>query len=180
MARNPNATIVNVRETPKTRWRAVPYTGGRGIDVGCGAEKLFDTEFVIGLDNCADGAIGAQINPNLQADGRELAMFASGHFDYLFSSYVLQCIPYAEVSNALRNWMRVVKTNASVVLYLPDEKQYPRVGEPGAHPMQKWDVNYDKVVDAMARTAWNWDLTHYEVCDKNDEYSLFFAFKRLK
>lgn len=180
MALNPNATIVNIRETPKTRWRAVPYTAGRGLDVGCGAERLFDTEFVLAVDNCADVAIGSTINPNVTADGRELAMFAAGSFDYVFSSYMLQELPYEQVSEALRNFFRVVKTNGSVVLYLPDEAQYPKVGTPTAHPLQKWDVNYDKVIEAAQKTAANWDLLHYEVCNKDDEYSLFFAFKKLK
>lgn len=180
MARNPDATIVNIRETPKTRWRSVPFTAGRGLDVGCGAEKLFDTEYVIGIDSCLDGQIGAVINPNIQTDGRELSMFSAGQFDFVFSSYMLQELEYKDVSEALRNFMRVIKVAGSVVLYLPDDKQYPLVGKPGAHPLQKWDCNYDNVVAAMAKTAWNWDLIHFETCSKADEYSLFFAFKKLK
>jgi hypothetical protein len=180
MARNPDQTIVNIRETPKTRWRTVPYTAGKGLDVGCGAERLFETEYVIGIDNGAAGAIGGMVNTNLQGDGRDLAMFAAGQFDYVFSSFMLQELDYNEVSETLRNWFRVVKTAGSVVLYLPDENQYPRVGQPGAHPMQKWDVNYDRVVAAVSKTHWNWDLVDYQVCDKNDEYALFFALKKLK
>lgn len=180
MARNPDATIVNIRETPKTRWRTVPYTAGRGLDVGSGAEKLFETEYVIGVDNCSDVNIGAMVAPNLQADGRELAMFADAQFDFVFSSFFLQYLEYKDVPNTLRHWMRVIKPLGSVVLYLPDEKQYPKVGEPGAHPLQKWNCNYDNVVEAMSKTAWNWDLVHYEVCDQRDEYALFFAFQKLK
>jgi hypothetical protein len=35
-------------------------------------------------------------------------------------------------------------------------------------------------VAAMAKTAFNWDLVDYEVCKANDEYSLWFVFKKLK
>lgn len=180
MAINPNATIVNIRETPKTRWRAVPYTAGRGLDVGCGAERLFDTEFVLAIDNCADAAIGAQINPNITADGKELSIFAAGSFDYVFSSYMLQELPYDQVPEALRNFFRVTKVNGNVVLYLPDDQQYPKVGQPNAHPLQKWDVDYHKVVEAALKTGASWDLQHFEVCNKDDEYSLFFSFKKLR
>jgi len=188
MARNPAFPIVNVNETAKTRWRAVPYTAGRGLDIGCGAQRLFETEFVCGVDNGRDGEMGLPVTPNVQIDAVELAAFSAGQWDYAYSSYLLQYFPYKQVPEALRNWMRVIKTNAHVVLYLPDEKQYPKCAEPergipaapDAHPRQLWNVNYDRVVEAMAKTAWNWDLVDYQVCDQNDEYSLFFAFKKLK
>ena len=41
-------------------------------------------------------------------------------------------------------------------------------------------MNYDRVVDAMSRSGHNWDLVYFEKCKDDDEYSLFFAFKKLK
>lgn len=180
MARNPAVPIVNVNETSKTRWRTVPYTAGRGLDLGCGVEKLFNTEFVIGVDNGSDSQIGLAPQPNLSFDARDLSTFTANQFDYVYSSYLLHYFPYEEVHKTLREWFRVCKTGACVVLYLPDERLYPKVGQPGAHPMQKWDVNYERVVEAMEKTTWNWDLCDYQVCDQDDEYSLFWAFRKLK
>lgn len=188
MARDPNFPIVNTRETAKTRWRAVPWTGGKGLDLGCGPEKLFDTEYVLGIDSGVGAALGGPVNPNIQADCKELTMFASGSFDYVFSSFLLQEFTHKEATEALRNWLRVVKTRGTVVLYLPDENQYPKcpesergiAGEPGAHPHQKWNVNYDRLVEALAKTSWNWDLEHFEVCDQLNEYALFAVIRKLK
>ena len=171
-------------ETPKTRWRTVPWTGGTGLDLGCGREKLFDTEFVIGLDDGREGPIQA----NLKADVFKDLPFATGVYDYAYSSFVLQQAPYKDVPQILREWMRVIKVGACLILYLPDEEQFPKCNEPereiaaeaGNDTKQAWNVNYDRVIVAVARTAWNWDLCHFERCDKNDEYALFFVFRKLR
>lgn len=180
MAYKPGQPIVNVNETAKTRWRAVPYTAGRGLDLGCGAQRLFETEYVVGLDNGEDADIGLPGAPNLRGDARDLGMFAAGHWDYVYSSYLLQYFPYEQIHTALREWLRVVKTHAYVSLYLPDAEQYPKVGTPQAHPKQKWDVTYDLVTAALEKTAWNFDLCHFEKCDQGDEYSLYFVVQKLK
>ena len=180
MARNPAVPVVGVRETPKTRWRTVPYTAGRGLDLGCGSERLFDTEFVVGIDNGADQQYGTPISANIQADASDLSVFAAGQWDFVFSSFLLQYFPYEKVPEVLRHWFRVVKPGGNLFLYLPDDQQYPKVGQVGSHPSQKFDVNYDCIVEAAKRSAWNWDLELYEVCDKNDEYALAFSFRKLK
>jgi SAM-dependent methyltransferase len=179
LARNPAAPILNVNETAKTRWRTVPYTAGKGLDLGCGAQKLFETEFVLGIDNGYDADMGQPIAPNLSLDARDLSLFSSGQFDYVYSSFVLHYFPYEQVPQVLREWVRVCKTGACVVLYLPDENQYPKVGTPGAHPKQKWDVNYERVVEAMERTTWDFDLCEFQKCEQDDEYALFFSFRKL-
>src|SRR6185503_12589720 len=63
------------------------------------------------------------------------------------------------------------------ILYLPDQDQYPKVGEYGANPDHKWNVNYDKVIAAMEQVSRGWDLVDYQVRSEADEYSLFFVFK---
>jgi len=180
VAYTPGKPIVGVAETPKTRWRTVPYTGGRGLDLGCGAERLFNTEFVLSIDNGHDTDLGQVAQANVQADARDLSMFSAGKWDYVYSSYLLQYFPYEQVHVVLRDWMRVIKVNACVVLYLPDAEQYPRVGTPQAHPRQQWDVTYDAVVEAMVKTTWNWDLCDFQKCSDDDEYSHFYAFRKLK
>ena len=180
MARNPGVPIVNVCETAKTRWRSVPHTGGKGLDLGCGAQRLYDTEFVIGVDDGSDQAMGAACVPNINIDARKLTLFANDQFDFVFSSFLLQYFPLEMAPHVLREWMRVVKVGGNVVLYLPDAELYPRVGAPDAHPKQLWDVTYDRVVDAMTKTAWNWDLIDFQQCRDDDEYALYWVFRKLK
>jgi predicted SAM-dependent methyltransferase len=174
-------------ETPKTRWRAVPYTAGRGVDLGCGRERLFETEFVVGVDNgYASARYGSPITANLQLDARELTQFSAGSWDYVYSSWLLQCFPYKDAPAILRDWLRIVKPDGVLCLYLPDAAQYPKCAEdgitvePGCAPDHQWNVTYDRVVDALKRTTWNWDLVDFERCDKDDEYSLWFVVRKLK
>ncbi len=175
-------------EVQKTRWRSVPYTHGKGLDLGCGNQKLFETEFVFGIDNGQDTELGLVINANFRADCRDLSQFAAGSWDYVFSSFLLQYFLYKEVPNVLREWMRLIKVGGCLCLYLPDEAQFPKCAEPelgtvaesGAHPSQKWNVTYGRVVAAMEKLGFNWDLVEYQQCSANDEYALWFVFRRLK
>jgi ubiquinone/menaquinone biosynthesis C-methylase UbiE len=176
------------RETPKTRWRTVPWTGGKGLDLGCGPEKLFDTQYVVGVDNGHDQErYQIPVIGNLYQDARTLP-FSAGTQDFVYSSFLLQYFPYKDVPEILREWMRVVKIGGCLILYLPDAEQYPKCAEPelgtAAEPQfhvdQKWNVTYDRLIEAMKKVAINWDLCHFERCDQADEYSLFFVFRRLK
>lgn len=176
-------------ESSKTRWRAVPFIRGTGLDIGCGREKLMDTQFVIGIDDNSDlGRFNIQANANIYMDCKDFGRFSSGAYDFAFSSHLLEHFYYKDVPAVLREWMRVVRIGGHLVLYLPDEDQYPKCAEPERNLVaedwvnkdHKWNVNYDRVVDAMSRSGHNWDLVYFEKCKDDDEYSLFFAFKKLK
>jgi predicted SAM-dependent methyltransferase len=170
-------------EVQKTRWRTVPYTAGKGLDLGCGVAKLFETEFVFAIDDGSEAS-----NANMRADARDLSQFSAGSWDYVFSSFLLQYFPYKEVPNALREWMRLIKVGGCLCLYLPDEEQYPKCNEPersivaesGANPRHAWNVNYARVVAAMEKLGFNWDLVEFQQCAGDDEYALWFVFRRLK
>jgi predicted SAM-dependent methyltransferase len=175
-------------ETPKTRWRAIPYTSGRGLDIGCGKDRLFESEYVIGVDNFDDAQRGLSVQASIKADARDLSQFSGGAWDFIYSSFLLQRFPYKDVPNVLREWMRLLKANCNLVLYLPDADTFPKCAEPelgvgaegGADTLQQWNVTYERVVAAMEKVAFNWDLIYFEKCCADDEYGLFFVFRRLK
>lgn len=177
-------------EMRKTRWRAMPYLRGKILDLGCGPEKILDTKECVGVDSMKDVQMfGIPMNPDVKMDVATLPLFAGSAVDGIFSSHLLEHIYYREVPSVLREWFRVLKVGGYLVLYLPDENQYPKCGEPErgiyvpepfCNSDHKWNVNYDRVLDAVERTGANCDLVHYEVCKEDDEYSLFFAFKKMK
>jgi SAM-dependent methyltransferase len=185
-----SATQPQGRETSKTRWRASPYLRGKVLDLGCGAEKVFDTKNVIGVDSCKDTQLfGHAINPDIKADIESLPLFASASVDAVFSSHALEHFAYSKVPAILTEWFRVIKPAGYLVLYLPDEAQYPKCAEPerGIYTAEmhcnvdhKWNVSYDRVIAAAEKACPAWDLVHFEKCAADDEYSLFFAFKKLK
>lgn len=124
-------------EARKCRYRIASYLRGRGLDIGCGAEKV-----------CA-GAIGvdllgaaAEIKLDLSAD-RALAMFADGAFDYVFSSHCLEDFKCTEP--ILAEWWRVIRPGGHLILYGPDPDYYPRKGTPGANVNHEVDLYWQDV-----------------------------------
>lgn len=167
-------------ESLKIRHLIVPYTRGRGLDVGCGPWKAYD--HFIGVDNFDEWG-GMDWRPDVISDADDLSLFAAESLDYVYSSHLLEHIE--EPAKVLEEWWRVLRPGGHLVLYLPDEDEYPKVGEDGANPDHRWNVNYDAVV-GMMKAIGSWDLVEFEKrngdfgpgSDRN-EYSLFFVFKKL-
>ena len=102
-------------ESSKTRWRAVPFIRGTGLDIGCGREKLMDTQFVIGIDDNSDlGRFNIQANANIYMDCKDFGRFSSGAYDFAFSSHLLEHFYYKDVPAVLREWMRVVRMGGTL------------------------------------------------------------------
>lgn len=161
-------------ESKKIVWEVAPYLRGRGIDLGAGDFKVLP--HAISVDNMNHAQFGFSMRPDIMCDVTKLDLIASQSMDFAYSSHTLEHIE--DYAAALKEWWRVVKQGGYLILYLPDEDEYPRVGEDGANPDHKWNVNYDKVVDAM-RAAGSWDLVDFQKRNGGQEYSLLFIFKKL-
>ena len=190
-------------ESGKIKWEIVKWTRGRGLDLGSGIQKTFP--HFIGVDNGKDGTLfGHPINPDVRVTtAAELPMFASGSMDFVFSSHLLEHFPLTyddprkwsnpmaralaermlieknTATDALREWMRVIKRDGYLVLYVPDEDEYPKVGEEGANPDHCFNCSYDVVVQLMRETGTSWDLVDFQKRNEAHEYSLFFVFKKV-
>lgn len=163
-------------ESAKIRWEIVKYTRGKGLDLGCGPVKQYP--HWIGVDNKLDNHLfGFDIKPDITLDCTDLSTFASNSFDFVFSSHLLEHIEYDKVASTLKEWMRVIKKGGYMVLYLPDEDEYPKIGEKGANLDHKWNVNYQRVIDAMKSLSW--DLIDFQKRNQDREYSLYFVFKKI-
>lgn len=162
-------------EAAKVKWELPPYTRGRVLDIGCGPYKTFP--HFVGIDNGHhDAAFGWQSRPDLKVDSAaDLGLIATASCDAVFSSHLLEHFEYAAVPAVLAEWMRVVKIGGHLILYLPDEDDYPKVGERGANPDHKWNVNVERVMRAMPD---GFDLVRFEKRNAGDEYSLFFVFRK--
>jgi ADP-heptose:LPS heptosyltransferase/predicted SAM-dependent methyltransferase len=159
-------------ESVKIAWELVPYTRGVGLELGCGAFKAFP--HFIGLDAApAPGAGG----PQLVMDCRDLSAFASGAFDFVFSSHLLEHIE--DTRATLAEWWRLIEVGGHLVLYLPHRQFYPNIGEPGGNPDHKHDFLPGDIVEAMADVAPDWDLVENQARNDADEYSFFQVFRKL-
>lgn len=160
-------------EALKVRWDIVPYTRGRGLDIGCGPQKPF--AHFIGVDNCHHRVFGYDIRPDVQAEADDLSMFSSRSMDFVFSSHLLEHIDDAEA--ALREWWRVLKVGGYLVLYLPHKRFYPNVGHPGSNPDHRHDFKPSDIVGYMEGNG-GWTLLVNEERNGADEYSFLQVYRK--
>lgn len=164
-------------EAKKIKYDIVPYTRGRGLDIGCGPFKAY--QHFIGVDNGHHwGTQGADI----VTEATDLSLFADESLDFVFSSHLLEHIQDIEL--ALSEWFRVIKPGGHLVLYLPHDKLYPKVGEPGANPDHKHNLNEQVVIDIMKNIG-GWDLVENEYRDHDNgpgehgnEYSFYQCYQK--
>lgn len=161
-------------ESGKIRWELVPYTRGRGLDLGCGADKTFP--HFIGVDDyTASHQFGVQMKPDVACNVAKLDVFGSASMDFVFSSHCLEHVQ--DYKSTLKEWWRVVKPGGHLCLYLPHKEFYPNVGQPGANPDHKHDFLPADIVDAM-REVGAWDLVRNEDRNEGVEYSFFQVYRK--
>lgn len=148
-------------EVRKTRHRIISYCRGRGLDIGCGDEKICPQ--AIGIDM---GGKGADLKFDLSDNG--LSMFSDNYFDYVFSSHCLE--DFANTEQVLREWWRVIKYSGYLIIYCPDPDYYPRIGTGGCNPNHQQDLYWQdvwKIIESFG----NAKLVHSSRHNESNEYS---------
>jgi ADP-heptose:LPS heptosyltransferase/predicted SAM-dependent methyltransferase len=166
------------QEAAKIAPYIVPYTRGRGLDVGSGPNRTFP--HFITVDNGKD--FGKKKVADIHAEGDKLDMFAEGSLDFVFSSHFLEHV--VDYKACLLEWWRVLKVGGFLVLYLPHANFYPNIGQPGANPDHKHDFHPYTIIKAMdgvaLKSGQGWNLRECEDrCEEDDdEYSMFLVFEK--
>ena len=161
------------RESHKIRHKIVPYTRGRGLDLGPGPWKAWP--HFISIDNFDEWYDGSW-RPDIIGDVTDLAIFRDNSLDFVFSSHVLEHLD--DTAGALSEWWRVIKPGGHLVLYLPHKDFYPNIGQEGANPDHKWDFEPQDIVDHMREVGRAWDLMENEDRNERDEYSFFQVYRK--
>lgn len=163
-------------ESDKIAAFIVPYTRGRGLDIGCGQRKAWP--HFIGIDSghhFGHGAADIMVD-----DATDLSLFADGSLDFCFSSHLLEHI--ADTRASLAEWWRVIRPGGHLCLYLPHKDLYPNIGEAGANPDHKHDFLPQDIRGAMADVAAGsgcpWVLVEDEVRGGTNEYSFFQVYRK--
>jgi len=158
------------KESRKIAHMIVPWTRGKGLDLGCGPERAYP--HMIGMDGnrANSGGNGATI----VGDCTKLGTFADASMDFVFSSHLLEHI--VDTRAALAEWWRVIKPGGSLVLYLPHRDFYPNIGEDGANPDHKHDFLPEDILAAMRDVAPSWLLAENEERNQGQEYSFYQVF----
>jgi len=154
-------------EVDMCRERLIQWCQGEGLDLGCGASKIKPD--VIGIDDC-DKRVA-----NILGDITDLSRFATGVFDFIFSSHALEDIQ--DTKSTLTEWLRVIKPGGYLVLYCPDKQYYynlddPRHNQRHKHDFYWWDVakiineinedteliHYNRIGPVYETGEWSWEL----------------------
>lgn len=155
------------QETSKVRNRIKEWTFGKGLDVGCGLDKI------------SAEAIGVDLIPlsgvDFLLDARDLYIFKDGEFDYVFSSHVLEDLE--DPINALIEWLRVLKVNGHLILYLPHKDFYPNIGQEGANPAHKHDFTGAAIIKILFKIC-RFRVVIQENRNQNDEYSFLLVIRK--
>ena len=164
-------------ESKKIVWEVAPYLRGRGVDIGAGSFKVLP--HVISVDNGTDNSMfGIPFNPDVKVKTAEnLDIFASQSMDFVYSSHLLEHLENPE--KALKEWWRILKVKGNLVLYLPHEDLYPKVGEKGANPDHKHNLN-EAMLMKWLQACGSWDLEVCEQRNEDDEYSFLMVFRKLE
>lgn len=164
-------------ETKKIVWEVAPYLRGTGLDIGAGTFKVLP--HAISVDNEIDAQLfGMPVHADVKVKSADnLSIFGSASMDFVYSSHLLEHME--DPLKSLKEWWRVVKVGGYLVLYLPHDTLYPKVGEPGANEDHKHNLNEDIVSEWMFQVDSGWDLVNCQVRDQDDEYSFLMIFKKL-
>ena len=175
----------NGNETAKIRNRVAIYLCGRGLDLGCGPWKVSESR------SLANECIGVDLMPGSDViwDIGHLDCFSDERFDYVYSSHALEDEFYTEP--VLKEWWRLVQPGGYLILYLPLTKKvakelgredwehfYPNMGEEGANPNHKQDLNpmeIDKIIEHNGHARLEVD----EIRCEKEEYSVLKVFRKL-
>lgn len=110
-------------ETDNCRNRLLKYCNGQGLDLGCGNIKIKPD--AIGIDLLSPVA-------DMHTDARLMPCYPNNHFDYIYSSHLLEEIQDTEAT--LKEWLRILKDGGNIVLYQADKNLYYPLNDPKCNP----------------------------------------------
>lgn len=176
--------IIVVPETPQVRPYVEKYCLGRGLDIGCGLEKI--APHAIGIDYPIQYGIHEDF-PTV-ADIRRpweeiIPLFKDDTFDFVYSSHLLEDYDNDFLEMALQEWMSVLRPFGYLILFQPIEDLFKAHCEKtgqlyNAHHRQNW-----KSAEDFENRIPEWMRKAVVTVDKSTEpignYSFYIVFRKL-
>jgi predicted SAM-dependent methyltransferase len=172
-------------ETSLCRSRLAKFCEGNGLDLGYGGDPIVPEAITLDLPEPYFSPSWLQENPapqNLKGDARSLYWFNDNCLDYVYSAHLLEDFEAKEIPDILREWLRVIKPNGYLVLYLPDQKRYEEYCENKGvnpnpnHKIPMFSLNYLlRVMGAEGISRSIYIVHSQEECD---DYSFEVVFQK--
>jgi predicted SAM-dependent methyltransferase len=142
------------------------YCQGQGLDIGCGSTKI--RQDAIGID---------LYNPNadMMIDARDLSKYPPEHFDYIYSSHLLEEIENTEAT--LKEWLRILKDGGNMVLYQADKDLYFPIGNPNCNPNHRHHFDWESLW-AIFQKIGGVELVHHGRYPETGEWSFELVVKK--
>jgi len=147
-------------ETDLCRHRLIKFCSGQGLDLGCGAVKIRPD--AIGVDLYHPAA-------DMHTDVRDLSCYPSGHFDYIYSSHMLEELQ--DTMGVLKEWLRIIKPGGYLVLYQADEDLYWKLGDSRCNNAHKYHFKWDSLWTILQETDPSLELVHHDRHPELNEWS---------
>ena len=138
-------------ETDHCRNRLLRFCKGQGVDLGCGAVKIKVDAIGIDLHNPAGIA-------DMKADARVLRNYPDNHFDYVYSSHLLEELQNTEAT--IKEWLRILKPSGYLVLYQADKDLYYPLGDSRCNPNHKHHFSWESLWEIIEKIG-GVELAHH-------------------
>jgi SAM-dependent methyltransferase len=155
-------------EVDHCRYRLMKYCKGQGLDLGCGRSKI--RVDAIGIDLYSPLA-------DMNCDARLLEQYPDEHFDYVFSSHLLEEIENTQA--VLREWLRVIKVGGHIVLYQADIELYYPLGHELCNRNHLHHFDWKSLWEILKGLG-NTELIHHGRHPDNKEWSFELVVKKTK
>jgi SAM-dependent methyltransferase len=95
----------------------------------------------------------------MAVDARDLSFYPDNHFDYIYSSHLLEEIENTEAT--LKGWLRIIKPGGNIVLYQADRDFYFPLGDPRCNQSHKHHFIWEDLWDIFKKIT-GVKLIHYK------------------
>lgn len=135
-------------ETSKCRSSLLKFCHGVGLDLGYGGDPI--SKFSITLDLPHPYTNVGDYPCHICGDARNLYWFANNVLDYVYSSHLFEDFELNQMPLIIKEWLRVIKINGFLVLYLPDQQRYlescRKLNQPpnGNHKIDNFSLSFMK------------------------------------
>jgi SAM-dependent methyltransferase len=132
-------------ETESCRHRLAKWCVGNGVDLGFGGDPIVPTAICFDRQEChsARSKTKEPASPTHFAWDVSTLPFKDGVLDYVYSSHCLE--DFEDTVSVILEWVRVLKRGGVLVLFLPDQVAYEKVGgDNAAHKHKDFSLKYVK------------------------------------
>lgn len=153
-------------ETSKIRHWVINYCVGLGCDIGFGGDKIVKQN-CIGIDYKTPYANTGKDKVDISCDVmHERIPVNDNHFDYVYSSHLIE--DFTDTKVALEEFIRVLKSNGSLILVFPDQQVYEETCSKTGQPINQHHVHKEMGLNFMLQKMNEIENIDYQILFKSN------------